>query len=454
MHGLVMRDEEKNTPVQDVPSVGSVEDEEVALSLVAEPPNGGLRAWLQVLCAWFLFFNSWLVCPEFPRHVPRSDRNRGIVNSFGVFQAYYTNELLPNSSSSSISWIGSIQGFLLLFVGGLSGPVFDAGYFHTLITTGSFLVVFGMMMTSVGTEYYQILLSQGICVGLGCGCLFVPSVAIVSTYFTTHRAIALGIATTGSSLAGIIYPIVFNSLQSKVGFPWATRAVGFIAFATLSVAVGVMRARVLPASKRALWDKSALKEPPFILFTTGMCLSCVGIFIPFFYVPSYSLYAAPETITPAFATYLLAILNGASTLGRILPNYIADFIGPLTTILPCALVSAILAFSWIGITTKESIIAFCALYGFFSGSFVSLPPTVIVSMTPNLNVVGTRLGMMFTVSACGLLIGSPLAGAILGPNKTNYVGLQIFCGACVAGCALFMGVTRGIKSGWKLTTKA
>jgi MFS family permease len=123
---------------------------------------------------------------------------RGIINTFGVFQAYYT--LNGIQTPSNISWIGSIQAYLLLLVGSVTGPMYDAGYFRSLLLTGSFLVVFGMMMTSICTEYWQLMLAQGVCVGLGCGCIFVPSIAILPTYFSTRKASATGIAASGSSL--------------------------------------------------------------------------------------------------------------------------------------------------------------------------------------------------------------------------------------------------------------
>lgn len=126
---------------------------------------------------------------------------RGLVNSFGVFQEYYESALLPTSSSSSaISWIGTLQGFLLIVVGILTGPLFDRGYFRHLIFTGAFLVVFGMMMTSLCKTYYQLVLAQSLCVGVGSGCLFVPSVAIVATYFTSKRALMTGITAAGGSI--------------------------------------------------------------------------------------------------------------------------------------------------------------------------------------------------------------------------------------------------------------
>ena len=125
---------------------------------------------------------------------------RGIVNTFGSYQTYYESSMLTSSTPSAISWIGSIQAFLLLIVGALTGPVYDAGYFRSLLIVGSFMLVLGQMMLSLCHEYWQVLLAQAFCIGIGCGCLFVPSVAILSTYFTTKVAFAMGIAASGSSL--------------------------------------------------------------------------------------------------------------------------------------------------------------------------------------------------------------------------------------------------------------
>jgi len=122
------------------------------------------------------------------------------MNTFGVYQTYYETRDPPLASPSSISWIGSIQAFLLLFVGTFTGPVYDAGYFRELIIGGTIFVVLGQMMLSLCKEYYQVLLAQGFCIGIGQGLLFVPSVAILSTYFTTRLAFAVGIAAAGSSL--------------------------------------------------------------------------------------------------------------------------------------------------------------------------------------------------------------------------------------------------------------
>lgn len=72
------------------------------------------------------------------------------------------------------------------------------GYLRYIIVAGSFLVVFGMMMTSMATRYWQLVLAQGIVVGLGNGCLFLPAISVLPTYFMKKRALSQGIASAGS----------------------------------------------------------------------------------------------------------------------------------------------------------------------------------------------------------------------------------------------------------------
>jgi len=140
------------------------------------PVDRGLAAWLQVLAGFLLMFNCW-----------------GIVLSFGTFETYYTTGGISDQSSrSNIAWIGSIQAFMLMFVGSLFGKVVDAGHFRILVAVGTFLISFGMMMTSLATKYYQFILAQGLCVGAGMACFTIPSVTIPATWFEKRRGLALG----------------------------------------------------------------------------------------------------------------------------------------------------------------------------------------------------------------------------------------------------------------------
>lgn len=87
----------------------------------------------------------------------------------------------------------------------LAGPAFDHGWYGALLLSGTNLQVFGLMMLSLSDTYYQVFLSQAICVGLGAGIAFTPSVAAAATCLTNPatRAKAMGLMACGSSIGKI-----------------------------------------------------------------------------------------------------------------------------------------------------------------------------------------------------------------------------------------------------------
>ncbi|WFD32975.1 hypothetical protein MSPP1_004032 [Malassezia sp. CBS 17886] len=394
---------------------------------VATPPNGGFFAWLQVAGAFFFLFNT-----------------SGIVNSFGVFQTYYEGKL--SQGSSAISWIGSVQGFLMLFVGVLTGPLFDAGFFRVLSGAGLLLVVVGLMMTSLTKEYWQVFLAQGICIGLGGACLFVPGVAICSTYFSTKRSLAIGVTASGSSIGAVVYSIAFYRLVQSVGFGWSTRILGFIALATLIFSNAVLRPRLGPATRRSLFAFSALRELSFCLLLLGILLGYMGAYVPYYYI---SLYASARTgMDEELAFYMIAVINAASALGRILPNLVADSVGPLNVLIPFAGASTVLGFAWLGVQNTGGLIVFSILYGFVTGAYVSLPPATVASLTKDLHQIGARVGMCFMMGGIGMLIGNPIAGALVDTESGTYWKAQVYCGACLAGSTAAFVLSRATLVGW------
>jgi len=120
--------------------------------------------------------------------------------SLGAFQEYYEKSSLSSTSPSDISWIGSIQAFLFVFGGVLTGPLYDQGYLKTLVRSGSVMVVLGFVMTSFCTKYWQFMLAQGLLTGLGSAMFFVPSMALLPTYFVKRRALSTGVAITGGNI--------------------------------------------------------------------------------------------------------------------------------------------------------------------------------------------------------------------------------------------------------------
>ena len=252
--------------------------------------------------------------------------------TFGDYQTYYESGKLFSATSSDISWIGSIQSLVVFIVGAVAGPIYDRGYLRTLLLVGTFGLVFGHMMLSLCTEFWQALLAQGFVMGIGGGCLFVPSLAIMQPYFRKRLGLALGIVATGSSVGGVIYPVIFTRLVNRVGFGWTVRAIGFVALGTLVIPLAFSRMQRRPPVVRKLVDVSAFRDGPFMLVVLACFLGYAGSYVAIFYTSFFG--RENGWMSESLALYLVPILNAGSALGRVFPNWLADKVGPVNVAIP------------------------------------------------------------------------------------------------------------------------
>jgi nitrate/nitrite transporter NarK len=82
-----------------------------------------------------------------------------------------------------------------------SGRALDAGrILPSTIMVGIVFQLVGIFTMSVAKTYWQLLLTQGICTGIGGGIFFVLIVGLCNTYFAKRRGLALGTVTSGNSL--------------------------------------------------------------------------------------------------------------------------------------------------------------------------------------------------------------------------------------------------------------
>lgn len=179
-----------------------------------------------------------------------------------------------NRSPDDISWIGSLQVFFLFFIGTFAGRLTDAGYFRVVFFGGSLLTCLGIFMASVSETYWQIVLSQGICIGIGNGFLFTPALAIVGTYFKERRALAFGVTATGTATGGLIFPTMARQLLPQIGLAWTLRSIGLVQVITLGVANFLLKPRLNPKPSAPFVEWAAFKDLSYTFFACGMF--CVG----------------------------------------------------------------------------------------------------------------------------------------------------------------------------------
>lgn len=262
------------------------------------PPDGGAQARLQ---PWKLPWATSVCFNSF-----------GYMASFGVFQTYCTSSL--NRSASDVAWIGSLQLFLIFFLGTLTGRALDAGYFWPVFYSGTILQLLGVFMTSQGSlanSYRQLLLTQGVCTGIGSGLIFCPVMGLVATWFDKHRVFALAFCLIGTGTGGVVFPVIVKTLISAVGFRyapvlavqtrpfchrtdeglgrWTMRVVGFVMLGTTLPQLFTFRVRLPPRTSGPWVEWASFKELAyaflfFLFFCTAMFLNFWALYLAFYLV--------------------------------------------------------------------------------------------------------------------------------------------------------------------------
>ncbi|KAI1753323.1 major facilitator superfamily domain-containing protein [Xylaria castorea] len=413
-----------NTPTTD--SIPSREDAVPD----ADAHKEGLVAWLQVLGAFCVYLNTW-----------------GLLNSYGVFQTYYKLDFLSSRSTSTIGWIGSLQGALFFAVSIIVGPMFDLGYFRSMMWVGTAFIVVGMFLLSISSQFYQILLTQSVLVGIGEGFLFLPAPAVVAQHFNARLGLAVSIASVGSAVGGIIYPLIFTRILSSLGFGWATRVMGFVLLAT-SFLILLMKSKTKPMPTRSIIDWAAFTDVPFMLLNLGLVFGFMGLYVIMTY---FQLFALSRTsISATLADNLLIIINAGSLVGRVVLGYLADKTGSVNMQTAVALVATVLTFSLLAARTPAALVVVAVLFGIASGAFLGLPVASIVRFSDDPSKIGTRIGMTLLFVGVGALISYPIAGAIVGDNN-NWLGLIIFSGVLLAASTIVLAMSRIAKVGKEWT---
>lgn len=215
-----------------------------------------------------------------------------------------------------------------------------------------------------------------------------PCFTATSHYFNKKRGAALGLTVAGSSLGGVIWPIVLNKLfHSSLSFGWSLRICAFAMLALLSLAMLTIKAR-LPPRNGTFFLPSAFKELPYVTIIAAVFLATMAQFIPIFYLPTYAL---EQGMSSRMSFYLLSILNGASFFGRVIPGITADIFGPLNMLCSAAISTGILNLVWTRIHSNAGIIVFAAVYGFCSGAIVSLMSVALSRVPKDPRQIGTYM---------------------------------------------------------------
>ncbi|KAJ6143213.1 hypothetical protein N7471_002666 [Penicillium samsonianum] len=217
-----------------------------------EYPEGGLSAWIVVAGA------SMMMACTF-----------GMMGTVGVLQSYWETHQLQMYSSSEIGWISSLFVFLNLLLGVQVGPLFDRYGPRWIMLIGSILYTLSIFLLGSCQEYYQFLLCLGILGGVSSALVSTPCLAVISHWFHRRRGTATGIAMAGSSLGGIIFPIILRPALEKLGWAWALRMLGFIVLFFLAIGNMCIKSRFSVKTQGGTIKLECFADSRFIWATIG-----------------------------------------------------------------------------------------------------------------------------------------------------------------------------------------
>lgn len=261
--------------------------------------------------------------------------------------------------------------------------------------------------------------------------MVLPALAAVSQYFDKKRAAALGIAVSGSSLGGILFPIVLSKMlnSSDLGFGWSVRILGFVMLPFLLFACAAVDAR-LPPRPTTFFIVAAFRQTNFVLLVAASFFMYIGMWTPLFHLPTY---AVAKGMDPTLASYMLAILNAASTFGRIVPGVLADKFGRINAFAIGGIATGIVICCLSETETAAGIVVYSIFVGFASGTIISGSSAAFSLCPKNPQEFGTYMGMGMAICSFAVLIGPPVNGKLI-DTYGGFFEASIFSGImCVIG---------------------
>ncbi|KAF2130138.1 MFS general substrate transporter [Dothidotthia symphoricarpi CBS 119687] len=462
----------QNAPSDTTPSMRHP-SESTTVHIVDDEPDWP-RTWRAYACllgCFFLMFNSW-----------------GLVNAYGTWSSYYVGNSLRHVDQLQLNLIGSTQCFIVLALSNPVGRLLDAGYFRQVLGVGAFLVPFGLFMLSVvhpadGTDgnFALIWVTQGLIVGLGMAPFFVSSSQIASTWFPKRRGLAVGYVACGASVAGVVYPTMLRYLIEALGFNIAVRYVATLTSVTciysfLFATPNPKHHTHKPESWTAIrtwFDTDAFRNKAWWWFTAAVAFMFLGFYPVFFNLEEWAATrgygtrdgsAAPVHIQesndkPLQTFWLLTIMNGSSTVGRMTLAHFSDRIGPMNMHIGAQFGASLLTLIlWTLAGSETDAIAFCVVFGIFSGMVIGLPPASIANIlsrtytTPETahyakSKLGHWTGMMYSFAAIPALVGPVIAGFLVSKYET-YITVQMW-----SGTSLVLSLACMLVSRWHLPCK-
>lgn len=220
-------------------------------------------------------------------------------------------------------------------------PVIQKIGFRGAMSIGTIFSPLGLILASFSNELWHIYLSQGILFGLGSAFVFSPSVTLPSQWFTRRRALATGIAVSGSGIGGVCLSPMIQNLIDSIGYRNTLRVQGSFGFVLLCIATSLATSRYRPPPT---YSKDGVESKWYHMFDRNLLSGKFVLILLFGFFVTFG-YVAPFFLTPQYVTRLgedasagaamISVMSATNAICRISLGYLADRVGRFNTMFGC-----------------------------------------------------------------------------------------------------------------------
>ncbi|KAI9879093.1 MAG: hypothetical protein M1830_009612 [Pleopsidium flavum] len=226
----------------------------------------------------------------------------------------------------------------------------------------------GFVSASFAWRVWQLYLSQGLLIGLGLGFIYVPSIAILSQWFSKKRSLVNGISSAGSGIGGLIFSFAIEAMIRNISLAWSFRIIAVITGIMNLTATMLIRNRNSVIRPPQLgFDTKLIRRPEVLLLLFWGFTSMLGYITLLYSLPDY---ASSVGLTKSQAASLAAYLNLGTAIGRPLIGVASDRFGRMEVAGLLTLFCGVTCFAiWIPATSYGVIVFFAVLNGGILGVF-------------------------------------------------------------------------------------
>lgn len=277
-------------------------------------------------------------------------------------------ERYPDASELEFALVGGFNfAFAMIAAPFVTELTHRFGKFITM-AIGIALQTSGYIAAGFVSHIWQLIITQGVLVGLGIGFIYVPSLPILSQWFEGRRSLANGIASAGSGFGGALFAWTTGAIIDAFGLQWALCATGLITFVLVTIATSLLRDRnkyIRPP--QLAFDTSLLTRRDVRLLLAWSFVSMLGYITLLF---SLSDFALSIGISSQQATDIIGYLNIGTAIGRPVIGIMSDKFDRIDVAGALTLICGLSCFAfWVPVQSYGLLVFFSLLAGAVLGVF-------------------------------------------------------------------------------------